>query len=317
MTLLFVLLLRTLSPFCLGDNHLIPPLIELTISLGWPSISEAIKKLFDLSPVSHHGNWAEFLKALFQRNLKKVLQKDACFMVMVTCLAEKVEDDAQNEQLESVGASRIERIACLLFAIGNFEILSKFTNAILTQCQQSHSSSFLQNLIRLLEREKLGGNQFWNQLLNLRIAQVENAVKKSGIPPFTWNQDDAVVSDHPQVQTFLRGPNKTMKYQVFTGIAQARKFADTYFGLSWTRPGNTSSYTATATTAGVGRHAYVLIEKTRSWYDRKFAPVLRQLDELNKLRSMVSPKSAATTSSEIMELEPRAKKKAVAVLQVD
>ncbi|XP_028397869.1 uncharacterized protein LOC114521584 [Dendronephthya gigantea] len=307
---------KTSSLYCLCDNHLIPPLLELTTTLGWPSISEAIKKLFDLSPVSQYGNWAEYLKSLFQRNVKKVLQKDDCFIAMVTCLAQKVEDDARNKQLESVGASRIERIASLLFAIDNFEILTKFTNAILKHCQQSHTSSLLQNLIRLLEKEKLGGNQFWNQLLNIRISQLED-VEKSGIPPFTWNQDDAVFNNHPQVQTFLRGPNQTMKYQAFTGIAQARKFANSYFGGSWARPGDTSSYTATATTAGVGRHAYVLIEKTRAWYDRKFAPVQRQLDELNKLRGMVKPESAATTSSETGE--PQAKRKAVgvAVLQVD
>ena len=302
--------LRTSSPYCFDDIHIIPPLVSLTVHLGWPSLSESLKKLFDLSPVGQHGIWASFLKSLFQRNAKKVLWKDECFKAMLTSLVEKVEVDAQNNQLESAGMNRVEGIASLLFVIGDVDFLTKFTNAIQTFCQKLSKSCLLCNLIRSLEKEKLSGNQFWNQLLNLRIAQLED-VEKAGVPPFTWNQDDAVLNDHPAVQTFLRGPNKAMKYQAFTGIAQARQFVNTHFGWSWNAPSRT--YTANATASGVGRHALVLIEKTTRWYDKKVAPVKQKFEELKKLRSMLNPASASLPET----LEPQAKKRAVALLCVD
>lgn len=275
-----------------------------------------MKKLFHLSPVSQHGNWARFLQLLFQKKSKKELQEDACFVSLVACLVEKVEADAENNQLESADTkNRVERIASLLFSIDDVNILAKFTNTIQVYCRQSPKSSLLQNLIRSLERDKLDDNQFWNKLLSIRIAQLVD-IEKVGVRPFTWNQDDAVLDDHSAVQAFLRGPNKTMKYQAFTGIVQARKFVSTYFGSVWSswlvnRPSR--KYTATATAAGAGRNAHVLIEKTREWYDRKVIPVKQQLEELKKLRSMVKPASALANSPDAEQMEPQAKKRALEV----
>ena len=237
-------------------------------------------------------------------------------MSLVVCLVEKVEADAENNQLESLDTkNRVESIASLLFLINDVDILAKFTNAIQVYCQQSPESFLLQNLIRSLERDKLCDNQFWNQLLNIRIAQLVD-VEKVGVRPFTWNQDDVVIHDHPAVQAFLRGPNKSMKYYGFTSIVQARKFVSTHFGSVWNcwlADRSPCQYTATATPAGAGRNAHVLIEKTTEWYDRKVIPVKQQLDELKKLRGMVQPASSLASSPESEQMEPPAKKRALAV----
>ena len=314
--------LRTSSPYCLGDGHIIPPLVKLTVHVGWASLSESLKKLLNISPVSQHRWWATFLKLIFQSSLKDVLQSDPCFSAMVKCLVEKVEVDAQNNLLDSAAAkNNLDRIASLLFAVGDHGNLSKFVNAIQAYFRLSPKTCLLQNLIRSLEREKLNGNQFWNQLLSLRIAQLED-VEKVGIPPFTWNQDNAILNGHPQVEAFLRGPTKVMKYQAFTGIAQARSFAKTYFGVtsSWVWPVRSTPprlYTATATPSGTGRSAYVLIEKTTEWYDKKVAPAKQQLEELRKLRSMVNPVPVQARSSEAEQMEPQAKRRAVDIVCVD
>lgn len=293
------------------------PLIQLTVKFGWPSVSESLQKLFDLSPVFQHGWWAEFLKSLFQESKdKQMLREDACFKSIIACLAERIEADAENNQLESATTeNRVEEVASLLFVFGNDIILAKFTNAILAYCRRSPKCTVLQNLIRSLEKEKLSGNQFWIQLLNLRVVQLVD-VEKEEMPPFTWNQDDAVINGHPQVQAFLRGPNQTMKYQEFTNIAQARSFASTFFGplrrWSWTFMNTSSrSYTATAKTGGSGRRAYCLIEKTREWYEKKVAPLKQQLEELKKLRNMVNPVRVPVSSSTTEQEEPPAKKRAL------
>lgn len=262
--------------------------------------------MFNMSPVSQHSRWAEFLKILYKKDTK-VLRKDVLFKFIVACLVEKLETEVQDNQLQSVDAdARVQSIASLLFLLSDEELLKKFTAAICSYSHRWPKSSLLQELIQSLEKRKLGDNQFWMQLLVRRIHQLE-VVEKVGIRSFTWNQEEAVVAGHPQVQDFLRGPSRSMRYEAFKGIGHARNWMAKHFDGK-----SLASHSATVTVGGRGRDAYAVIEKSREWYDNKVNTIKQQLSELEKLRGLVKPLPVATTEcSSSDQLEPQAKKRAV------
>lgn len=298
---------RFRSPYCLGNDEVVLPLVQLTQAIGWPSIQKSLREMFKLSPVSQHSRWAKFLMKLYEE-VEDDLGKDIFFKSVVTCLVEKFETEVRNNQLDASSAdARVQSIATLLFLLGDEELLEKFTSAVCVYSRRSPKSSMLEKLVQSLKCEKLGDNPFWIQLLVRRIQQLEE-IEKVGIRPFSWNQEDAVVVGHPQVESFLRGPGTKMRYEAFNGIGHARNWMYKHFH----RMPETSLYSATVTVGGRGRDAYALIEKTRDWCDRKVNTIKQQLIELKKLRAMVkSQPVAGPASSSVDQMEPQAKKRAV------
>lgn len=308
------------SPYCLGNDEVILPLVQLTKAIGWSSMQQPVVELLKMSPVCQHSRWAKFLKELYEE-AKDDLVKDISFKSMVACLVEKFETQVRDKQLETDSAdpwahvffdqrsvdARVQDIAVLLFLVDDEELLKKFTSAVCVHSRRSPQSSLLKNLVESLSRGKLGDNPFWIELVDRRIQQLEE-VEKVGIPPFSWNQEDAVVAGHPRVESFLRGPETRMSYQAFNSVRHARNWMDKHFHkLPWMLP-----YSAMVTIGGRGRDAYASIVKTRDWYDRKVNTIKEQLSELEKLRGMVKSQPVAGTASPLDDqMEPQIKKKAV------
>ena len=295
------------SPYCLGNDEVVMPLVQLIQATGWPSMQKSLREMFKMSPVSQHFRWAKFLIKLYEE-VKDDLGKDIFFKSIVTCLAGKFETEVRDNQLDPGSANvRVQSIAALLFLLGDEELLEKFTSAVCAYSRRSPKSSVLQKLVQSLKNGKLGDNPFWIQLLVRRIQQLEE-IEKVGIRPFSWNQEDAVVVGHPQVESFLRGPGTKMRYEAFNGIGHARNWMYKHFH----RIPETSPYSAKVTVGGRGRDAYALIEKTRDWYDRKVNTIKQQLSELKMLRAMVTSRPVAgAASSSGDQMEPQAKKRAV------
>lgn len=75
--------------------------------------------------------------------------------------------------------------------------------------------------------------------------------------------------EHPQVQQFLRGPEREMKYTrsgTFSDLRHARNFCNKYFGSCFSRSGHLS---ARATPQGRGRSAYVIITKYKDEHEKR------------------------------------------------
>ena len=274
-------------------------------------MSESLRTVFNMSPISQHSRWAMFLKKIYEESKdKEVLKEDVHFKSIVTCLVEKFESEVRDNHLETLGADvRVQHIASLLFLLDDEGFLKRFKDALCFYSHRSPKSCLLQKLIQSLEQSKLGDNQFWIQLLFRRIQQLEE-VEKVGIRPFSWNQEDAVVVGHPQVEAFLRGTRQVMRYEAFNGIGHARNWASKHFHRKTSPP-----YSATVTVGGRGGGAYALIEKTREWYNRKVNTIKQQLNELKKLRDLVKTQLATDIGcSSKDQLEPPAKKRALADL---
>lgn len=283
---------------------MILPLVRVIVAIGSQSISDAVMKMFKLSPVSQYGRWAVFLKKLLENN-----GAIGCFNTLVLSFVNTVEFTAQSKTTNAANAATwITEIASLLFAVNDAEILNKFTDAVHVFSVQFPDSAILEKLTAALENENLGSSPYWIKLLQWRIRQLEK-VEEMGTKSFTWNQYDAVVPGHSQVQAFLRGPEQRMTYQAFTSIRHARNWANKH---SWS-----NTYSITVTTGGTGQRSYALIEKTRAWYDKKMKTIQHNMKDLSKLRAMVNGPANTDGDSTIDALEPPVKKQAAAVIFID
>lgn len=96
---------------------------------------------------------------------------------------------------------------------------------------------------------------------------------------FSWQMTNARMPEYPKVEKFLRSEQTHMNlFGVFSGIADARRFADSYNG----RFNNGFSIKSVAN--GIGRNAYVSITKTRGYYDTQvnfFKKLEQELQDIN------------------------------------
>ena len=78
-----------------------------------------------------------------------------------------------------------------------------------------------------------------------------------------------LASEHPQVQQFLRGPEKEMMYTrsgTFSNLQHARNFSYKYFTPSFSGPRN---FSARSDPQGRGRNAYVIITKSKEVHQKR------------------------------------------------
>ena len=100
-------------------------------------------------------------------------------------------------------------------------------------------------------------------------------------PVFTWQQLEAKLPGHPEVETFLRSSNESFSYAKFASIADAR-----YFAAELHRTGPTKGFSVSVKANGVGKSARCDIVKNRSHFDdvnRRFAAQKAESVQLSKL----------------------------------
>ena len=114
----------------------------------------------------------------------------------------------------------------------------------------------------------------------LRI--VDKLTEKSAFleePAVDWRQSKACLPDHAEVEAFLRSSVQVMPYKKFTGIAEARHFAQRleYMGKS-------NSFSVSVTVSGSGKQSRCIITKNCDEKAKNFFSLKTDLKELVKLR---------------------------------
>ncbi|CAM9522770.1 unnamed protein product [Ectocarpus fasciculatus] len=128
-----------------------------------------------------------------------------------------------------------------------------------------------------------GGAVFWRTLASERL----NQLRKIAPPVLSFRQPNAIFHEHPQVQQFLRGPERCMTYTrsgTFSNIEHARNFARKYFSFSFSDPRH---FSARCDAQGRGRGAYVRITKTTDSYDEALKVYKEDKAEVAVLRGLL------------------------------
>ncbi|CAM9611269.1 unnamed protein product [Pylaiella littoralis] len=129
-----------------------------------------------------------------------------------------------------------------------------------------------------------GGAVFWRALVSERLRKLEAHAP----PVFSWHQPDAIFAEHPQVQQFLRGPEKMMTYTrsgTFSDIKHARNFSYKYFSSSFSIPRH---FSARCAPSGRGRNAYVCITKSTEGHDKEVRAYEQDRAEAAVLSALLS-----------------------------
>ena len=87
---------------------------------------------------------------------------------------------------------------------------------------------------------------------------IKESIASSIGPRPSWRQPNAVLPDHPEVETFLRSPHQVLIYAKFSGIGEARRFA-----TKLEKMGPSSGFSVAVTASGVGKLARCEITKKR------------------------------------------------------
>ncbi|KXZ52699.1 hypothetical protein GPECTOR_9g745 [Gonium pectorale] len=134
------------------------------------------------------------------------------------------------------------------------------------------------------------------RLAEARAAELE-AVVARGRPVPSWEQPEARLPGYPQVEAFLRGPEKRM---VLAGLwkrrPQAQSWVDQHFGCC---AGTRNGYSATARADGVGTRAYVTIVKDHRLHGervRQYEQTVAELEEVRALMGDSRPTEAAAAA---------------------
>ena len=99
----------------------------------------------------------------------------------------------------------------------------------------------------------------------LRIKVLEETVSK-GEPKYNWNQPNASVPEHSDVEAFLKGPNRSMVFgrNTFGDTTDAKRWASRYSD-------HQSCYNMTVTSSGNEKNDVVTIVKTAEGFNRQVA----------------------------------------------
>jgi len=120
-------------------------------------------------------------------------------------------------------------------------------------------------------------------LMRARVVHLQAEVAR-GPPPFTWRLSQAAMTAHPKVERFLRGDQQRFSYSSFTGIQQARKWAD--------KQNSSMGTLATFTPGGIGARAFVQIVKRMEGFNQVDTKAYNsKLVELNRLIACLPPSS--------------------------
>ncbi|KAI8475142.1 MAG: hypothetical protein J3K34DRAFT_456412 [Monoraphidium minutum] len=93
---------------------------------------------------------------------------------------------------------------------------------------------------------------------------------------FSWEMPDAVAPFCPDNQAFLRGPEPRATFTgMFSGVTQARLVASKLFGKPKERDARAAHYTAHGEAGGQRVGAWLVVTKTRAWFDAQAAAAAR------------------------------------------
>eukprot|EP00752_Nemacystus_decipiens_P002127 g2029.t1 len=134
--------------------------------------------------------------------------------------------------------------------------------------QSQLKAVFQSKTVQAAVRSGGGGRKgfvLWKTLASERLTEVQSHAP----PVLSWEQPNAILAEHPQVQHFLRGPERAMTYTrsgTFSDLQHARNFCRKYFGSYFSR---SRHFSATATPHGRGRSAYVVITKSEDEHKKR------------------------------------------------
>lgn len=119
--------------------------------------------------------------------------------------------------------------------------------------------------------------------------QVRNLAAMSVIGEFSWRMPDATCSTRPSLNHFLRSADQKAVLRGFRGLPDARSTAWQLNGGYGSSGAQHATYSITAREDGRGAGAYVVVTKTRGWWERHVAAKRALQAELAAVKALLQP----------------------------
>ena len=165
------------------------------------------------------------LLTLVEKELGKEMQKSRFYELTMAKFSEQLLKLSHGGSLTSPSeVDAVVKGAEFLVRMQETNLLEKLVEDVL----QNPSAHLLQKLIGSSLGQSANVSEPAKRLIVARVNQLLPVVQ-AGKPKFSWCQPTAVIPGHPEVQAFLRGPERKLVYHRFTGKGQATKFERDYF----------------------------------------------------------------------------------------
>lgn len=144
----------------------------------------------------------------------------------------------------------------------------------------------IRDVLRTRQLSRFANNRHIYRIARARVEQIAYAV-----PVLSNRQPDADISGHAMVTSFLHGNERSMTYNSFGSIKEARRFVSMHFSEMGGSMLHNRKYSACATAHGRGKDSYVLIEKTDILYKEQVRQYAKDQKELKELQSLINASS--------------------------
>jgi hypothetical protein len=216
--------------------------------------------------------------SFLKKKLGEEVKGSTLCQVTVTKFLKQLHKYSEDEKLNP--ALEIEAVvegAEFLMCLQDDTLLEKFVKEVLQQNPNA-------NLLKKLLAGDLGKSVISEPIKCLILARIDQLwpIAEAGKPVFTWHQPEALLPGHPQVQAFLRGPNKSFVYSKFNAKCHAKDFEREYF----MGRGN-ESYSAKVEVIGSRRNTLVEITKLADGHDITVERFVEDCEELIRLQSKI------------------------------
>ena len=223
-----------------------------------------------------------FMRQLTVRLFQSVgdqIKKISSCRYLYTVLCQKLVDKIDLSDKAIVG--NLAEVTQCYFWLEDPVLLRSFVDKICGAVNAAVAGTILDDIMSSLGIWKMGESHFicqaMEQLIDARIEELNRMER----PDFTWQQPDAIFTDHPDVEQFLHSNKPRMIYSRFSSVTKARKFTSDYFNIPILQNG----YSATVQVGGRGENAFCEIIKTREVFNATLQKFFAYQQELKKLKS--------------------------------
>eukprot|EP01083_Nonionella_stella_P072142 194304_1 len=113
------------------------------------------------------------------------------------------------------------------------------------------------------------------------------SIKDKGEPQFTWRMADAMDANK-NFKSFLQSAQKVYTFHDVNGIGNARSWARSHQGSQYNK--YKTGYSAKCTAGGIGKKAFVKVEKTKDYFKYRLEHYQKTVKELNSLLLLLNTK---------------------------
>lgn len=248
--------------------------IGLAIFNNIKSCAQFVTPFFNSSKVQNLQVLADVLSSLGKKKAKNA-KKDPFYQTACTKLLDQVHKLFQSGKVTELKDIDAVVKSAEFLAVHDKDHFNKLVNEVV----HNASPKLLEKLLDCHFAQSSNVAEPVKLLIQARIAQLLPIVG-TGEPKYSFCRPKASIPDHPEVQEFLRGPEKTFLYKKFTTKREAQMFKKEYFNG---RKSNT-----TAQVLGCRRDTVVEITKVPPEHEKI---VINCCEELRKLQAKLGQSS--------------------------